>query len=156
MLVQIRSGSGLPLTGTTSTDWTSEDLSGRVPRFAILGRAIDLDELCKAADLVVERRGDRRTVRSEAVRCDLEFVARCGVTQPFDENVRRRLVALAEGDVEHEFGMPLNRHQRVGVAKILIVLGANAFLLFPDVRPQLVTFHVAYFHVDDLARHDAV
>jgi hypothetical protein len=58
------------------TDWDhldGSDFCEAVARFAFAVGAVDLDELGVAGDLVFERRGDRRAVRSKAVRADLEF-----------------------------------------------------------------------------------
>ena len=54
-----------------------------------------------------------------------------------------------------ELGVTLNRHERVAGAKVLIVRGFDALLLFTDECPNLIAFHVADFHVADLLSHDA-
>ena len=65
------------------------------------------------------------------------------------------LIALAHRDIENQLGVPLDRDERVAVAKVLIVLGSHALLLLADEAPNLVAFHVAHFDVADLLGHDA-
>ena len=75
------------------------DFSGRVARFAVAGGAVDLDELGEAGQPIMQRRGDRRAVGSEAVRCDLKRSPRRRVADAFDKNIRGRLVALAHRNI---------------------------------------------------------
>ena len=140
------------MTGTTSTDCY---FGGAVAAFAFLRGAIDLDELREVA-AVVQRVGDRGSVRREAIGGDLETLARRRVAQAFDENVRGALIALAHGDVQNQLGMPLDRDEGVAVAKVLIVLGPDTLFLLADEAPKLVGFHVAHFDVADLLGHDAL
>ena len=59
-----------------SVDWGhlhGLHLGGRVPRFAFLRCAINLDELREVGQPIMQRRGDCGTVGSESVRRDLEF-----------------------------------------------------------------------------------
>jgi hypothetical protein len=55
-----------------------------------------------------------------------------GITQPLNEHTRCGLVPLAHGDVQNQLGVPLDCHERVAVAEVLVVFGTDAFLLFAD------------------------
>ena len=75
------------------------NLSGTVTLLAVLRSTVDLDELSRAADAIMQRCGDRETVGRNAICRNLERRAGCRVAKPFDENIRSQLVALADGDV---------------------------------------------------------
>ena len=101
-------------------------------------------------------RGDRGAIRRESVRGDLERRPRCRVTHAFNEYIRGALVALAHRDVEDQLGVPLDCHEHVAVAEILIVVRADALLLPTDEAPHFVAFDVAHFDVADFIGHDAL
>src|SRR5205807_7937679 len=98
--------------------------------------------------------GDRRAVRAEAVRRDLERSGCRRVPQAFDEDFSGGLIALAHGDIQNQFAVALDCNERVGVTEVLIVLRPHALLLLADEAPQLVTFDIAHLDVADLRRHD--
>ena len=142
-------GIGLP------HDWDhlhGGDFGGAVARFAVARGAVDLDELCEIA-AVVQRGGDRGSVRSETIGRHLEFAAR-RVPYAFDELVSRGLVALSHSDVQHQLVMPLDCDEDVTVTEVLIVFGAHALFLLADEGPNFVGFHIAHWNVDYPLRHD--
>jgi hypothetical protein len=139
-------------------DWDhlhAGDFGGRVARFSFAGGAIDLDELRKVA-AISECVRNRIAIRRESIGCDLKGIGRGSVAQTLNENVRGGLIALAYCDVQHKLAVTFNRNKSVGIAKVLIVIGPHALLLFPDERPQLITFHVADLNVPNSCRHDAL
>ncbi len=120
------------MTGTTFTEATS---AGAVAGLTVARGAVDLDELREVA-AVAQRGCNRGARRREAVRGDLKTLPGCSVAHAFDEGIRGRLVPLAHGDVEYQLGVALNRHERVAVAKVLVVLRSDAFLFFSDEAPN--------------------
>jgi hypothetical protein len=128
------------------------DFGWTVPRLSVRRRAVDLDEHRIIAS-VAQRGSDGRFVGLKSIGGDLELSAG-GVPQALDKYVRRSLVALAHRDVQHQFGMSLNRHEGIAVAQVLIVSGPHTFLLLADETPNLVQLHIPDFHVTDLAGHD--
>ena len=140
-------------------DWDSLHglhFSRRIARFALTPGAVDLDERREASKPIMQRRSDRRAIGREAVGCDLELARRCRVTDAFHESVRGVLIAFAHRDVENQLRVALNRNERVGVAKVLIVFRADTLLLLADEGPKFVALHVAYFDIVDLLSHDVL
>src|ERR1700722_18547726 len=103
----------------------------------------------------MQRNCDGRLVRGESIGSDLESGAGCSLAKALNESVCCALIALADGDIQNQLRVPLNRHEGVVVAKVLIVFGSHAFLLLADEGPQLIALHVANFHVAYLLSHDA-
>jgi hypothetical protein len=64
----------------------------------------------------------------------LEVVGRGSSTQPFNKNVRGGLVALAESKVQNQFAVAFDCNECVGIAEVLIIIGADALLLLADER----------------------
>jgi len=131
------------------------DFGGAVAAFAFAGGAINLDELCEVA-AVAKRVGNRGTVRLKAVRGDLEARPCGSVPKALDKDIRRLLIAFAHRDVEHQLGMPLDGNEGVAVPEVLIVLRPDTLFFFPDIGPNFICFHVAYFDVADLVCHDSL
>jgi hypothetical protein len=80
---------------------------------------------------------DRPAVRRESIGRNLELASR-SVAQAFDENVRGGLVPLPHGDVQHQLAMALDCHEGVAVAKVRIIVGADAHLFLLDEAPDLI------------------
>jgi hypothetical protein len=76
----------------------------------------------------MKRSGDCGSIGRESIGRDLEFLVRRGVADSFDKHVCGGLVEFAESDIENQLRVALDCNECVGVAKILIVFGANSFL----------------------------
>ena len=74
----------------------------------------------------------------ESIGCDLESRARGCVADSLNRDIRGPLVTLAQRDVEIQFRVEFDCNERVGVAKVLIVLGPDALLLLANKGPQPV------------------
>lgn len=104
----------------------------------------------------MQRRGDRRAIRRESVSGDLEWRAGRSLTQAFHEYIAGLLIALTHRDVENQLAVSLDSNPHIAVSEKRAILRTDALLLFSDEAPNLVTFHVAYFHVPNLFGHDAL
>jgi hypothetical protein len=131
------------------------NFSGAVAAFPLAGRFVYFDKLREASHAVMERRGNRGTVRSETIRCDLKRCARRRIAEAFNEAIGGSLIALSKCEVENQFGVPFDCDERVGVSKVRIVLRANALLFFADECLELITFHIAHLNVANFFGHDA-
>ena len=92
------------------------DFGGAVAPLAFAGRTVNLNQLGEIA-AVMQRRGNRGAARLETVRGHLEVLMSGRMAQAFNENIRGRLVAAAQSEVENEFGIAFDGNETVGVSE---------------------------------------
>lgn len=131
------------------------DFGGAIAAFAFARCPIDLDELGEVT-AVMQRGGNRGTVRLEAVRGHLKVLMSGRLAQAFDENVRGGLVAAAQSEVKNEFGISFDGNETVGVPNAAIVrfLGALVAFLLLHEAPNLIALNIFHRHVHDQAARD--
>jgi hypothetical protein len=64
------------------------------------------------------------------------------VAKALDENIRGRLVALAQRKVDDQLRVALDGDEAIGIAVVRIVVFIDLLLLFLDERPNFVGFDV--------------
>jgi hypothetical protein len=85
-----------------------------------------------------------RAVGSEAIGCDLESRT-CGRTaDAFHEDIRGGLIAFPQCDIQNQFCISFNCYECISVAKVLIIFGPNALLLFSDQSPEFVAIYIPH------------
>jgi hypothetical protein len=104
---------------------------------------------------VMQRSGDCGAVGSEPVGSDLEGSPRSRVADAFYKDIRGRLVALAHRNIQNQFAVSFDGNENIAVAKVLIVLGADAFLFLAGVRSYLIKLQIAYRNIEGFFGHDA-
>jgi hypothetical protein len=73
--------------------------------------------------------------------------------------IASRSPSLAHRDIQHQFRVLVDGHERIAIAQVLIVLGTNTFFFLAEEAPNLVALHVPNGNVPNgnvpnVAAHD--
>ena len=133
----------------------SDNVSRGVPRFAVAGSRVNLDQLGIVAT-VNERVVNRSRIGLKAVRRNLESPIRCRVSQFPNEGSGRGLVPSPKMESQHQFTVSLNRNEGVSIAQVFPVNLIHPFVLFflPDVAPNLIALNIRDGHVTNTVDHE--